>query len=89
LIHWEKFPYPLPSLGTGQDYDSIVTEWPVPAISPEGDMVLFYMCLPLGGYSQMPNDPNKLSICMTHLPNSTLDHWDDYATPLTSVRKLR
>lgn len=87
LIHWEKFPYPLPSLGTGPNYDSIVTEWPVPTISPEGDMVLFYMCLPLGGYSMMPKDPNKLSICMTKLPNSTLDHWDNYTTPLTSMRK--
>jgi len=87
LKQWEKFPHPLPSLGTGQDYDSIVTEWPVPTISPSGDIVLFYMCLPLGGYSLMPKDPNKLSICMTKLPNMTLDHWDNYATPLTSLRK--
>ncbi|MGC1581774.1 MAG: hypothetical protein WA766_09830, partial [Candidatus Acidiferrales bacterium] len=86
LVHWEKFPFPLPSLGTGQDYDSIVTEWPVPTVSPDGNIVLLYMCLPLGGYSLMPNDPNKLSICMTQLPNSTLDHWDDYATPLTRDR---
>jgi len=89
LIRWEKFPYPLPSLGTDRDYDSIVTEWPVPTISPEGDLVLFYMCLPLEGYKLMPNDPNKLSICMTKLPASTLDQWDSYASPLTSQRKLQ
>ena len=82
LIHWEKFPYPLPALGTDADYDSIVTEWPVPTVSPDGDTVVFYMCLPLGGYS-LPKDPNKLSICMTRLLSRTLDEWESYATPLT------
>jgi sucrose-6-phosphate hydrolase SacC (GH32 family) len=82
LIHWEKFPYPLPSLGTGQSYDSIVTEWPVPTVGPEGEIVLFYMCLPLAGYGKTP-DPNKLSICMTKLPSATLEHWDEFRTPLT------
>lgn len=82
LIHWEKFPYPLPSLGTDNDYDTIVTEWPVPTTSPEGDLILFYMCLPLKGYGGS-DDPNKLSICMTKVPAETLEQWDKYANPLT------
>jgi predicted GH43/DUF377 family glycosyl hydrolase len=83
LINWEKFPYPLPSLGTGDSYDSIVTEWPVPTIGPGGDVIVFYMCLPLGGYSQGANNPNKLSICMAKLPASVLENWDEFMMPLT------
>jgi len=45
------------------------------------------MCLPLGGYAMMSNNPNKLSICMTKLLNATLDQWDKYATPLTDATK--
>jgi predicted GH43/DUF377 family glycosyl hydrolase len=97
LLDWEFFPYPLPALGTDDDYDSIVTEWPVPTISPSGDIILFYMCLPLKGYGardgkgghgvQAPHNPNKISICMTRLPKTTLAQWDQLATPLTRSAK--
>lgn len=97
LLNWELFPYPIPALGTGTDYDSIVTEWPVPTVSPTGDVILFYMCLPLRGYgapdgsaghgSQAPHNPNRISICMTRLPRTTLAQWDQLATPLTRIPK--
>ena len=97
LLNWELFPYPLPALGTDDDYDSLVTEWPVPAVSPSGDIVLFYMCLPLKGYGgpdgkgghgvQAPHNPNRISICMTKLPRTTLAKWDQLATPLTRATK--
>jgi predicted GH43/DUF377 family glycosyl hydrolase len=88
LVNWERFPYPLPSMGTGDSYDSIVTEWPVPVVSPKGDLVILYMCLPLKDYGKKDR-PTKLSICTTRVEPHLFDHWDEFMTPLTRASAAR
>ena len=67
LVHWERFPHnPVIPIDAGGGRDTIVTEWPSPAVTKDG-LAIFYW----GG------SPGQVAISRADIPRNVLERWGE------------